>query len=166
MSCWLPDYDSLLRSAVMMAQCDLMVARQMSSAVLRSWPWYDATKECKMLSFLSSTAKWAVLDAEKDTLGSLSGYASLASTAVHTARVITPVGKDMRRFRVWAPLCSPCQGLGRCMVWCGDVWCDVCVTCLVPGTVPQCQCRRRCTVGARSAVRRRRARHRIVFGGT
>ncbi len=60
----------------MMAQCDLMVARQMASDMLRSWPWYDSIKEVKMLSFLSSTAKWAILDAEKDTLGSLSGYAS------------------------------------------------------------------------------------------
>ena len=67
------DYDSILRSAVMMAQCDLVVGRRMAADVLRSWPFYDSAKECKMLAFLAATCKWAIFDAEKDTLGSLSG---------------------------------------------------------------------------------------------
>ena len=45
----------------------------MAADVLRSWPFYDSAKECKMLAFLAATCKWAIFDAEKDTRGSLSG---------------------------------------------------------------------------------------------
>jgi hypothetical protein len=92
--CASADYDAIIRAAVGMSQCDLIVARRLASDVLRSWPRGDALKECKLLGYLAATAKWAVLDAEKDTLGSLSGYYShsyriaLAASPCHALRYV------------------------------------------------------------------------------
>jgi hypothetical protein len=89
----------------MMAQCDLMVARRMAASVLQSWPFYDSAKECKMLAFLASTCKWAIFDAEKDTLGSLSGYGTPTSA-----------GSSKRRmsFSSNSPPVSPQERVLRC----------------------------------------------------